>query len=104
DAKEIVVGRCRGGGVEEEAFAGADLDFEWSTALEQCVCVPRLRQIVERLEVATQVERGVEFSQGVAWHSQIRYSEIAGLRSETYHPFLFANRYRAERLRRTAAA
>ena len=70
DAEEIVVGRGGGGRLQEQSFAAADFDFERRFATKSADGVPRLRQLVPRLEVAGEVERRIKFAESAAGHGE----------------------------------
>ena len=63
NAEEIDLRPGRRGIAQEKPLARADLDLQRPLAAEQRRGPPGLRQLLDRLQVAREVESGVDFSQ-----------------------------------------
>ena len=68
DAQKIDVRPGGGGVAQEKPLARTDFDLQRRRASEQRRGVPRPRQLVEGLQMAGQVDRGIDFSQCAAAH------------------------------------
>ena len=69
DAQKIDFRPGRRGAAQEQPLARADLDFQRRRPPEEGLGAQRARQLLERLQVAGQVDRRIDLSQCAASHS-----------------------------------